>query len=160
MNANTPNSRRDSRSNHPDEIYSETAATLQPTNMTYDVRYVRRSDYIHAIVTGKNSRENFLRYTDDVLGECQRTQCRRILIEDKLAGPRMSEFEIFLVVTEASRRSLGFYDALAFVDEQIGEARYFAETVAVNRGIPIAVIQDVAQAEQWLLSPDPSARHE
>ena len=85
--------------------------------MTYDVKYVRRPDYIHAIVTGQNSRENFLHYTDDVLAECRRAQCRRTLIEDKLTGPRMSDGEIFIVATEASRRALGFYEALAFVDE-------------------------------------------
>ena len=124
--------------------------------MTYDVQFAHMPDYIHAIVTGQNSYDNFLRYTDEVLVECQRAECRRILIEDKLAGPRMTEGEIFIVVTDASRRAYGFYEALAFVDQQIGETRYFAETVAVNRGIPIAIFRDVAQAEEWLLSKEPS----
>ena len=137
-------------------IHSTMTATRLSSNMTYDVQYVRRPDYIHAIVTGQNSRENFLHYTDDVLAECRRAQCRRTLIEDKLTGPRMSDGEIFIVATEASRRALGFYEALAFVDEQIGETRYFAETVAVNRGIPIAVFHNVEEAERWLLSTNPS----
>lgn len=128
--------------------------------MTYDVQFVHMPDYIHAIVTGKNSRENFLGYIDDVLEESKRTQCRRILIEEKLAGPRLSESELFIVVDEASRRAFGFFDALAFVDEQIGETRYFAETVAVNRGIPIAIFRDVEQAEQWLHSTGPSSDQE
>ena len=120
--------------------------------MDYELKFAHRSGYLHATATGVNSTENFVRFTSEVLEECRRTQLRNVLIEDKLEGPRMSEMDVFLVVIEASKRAAGFYTALAYVDEKIGDARYFAETVAVNRGIPIAIFNNVADAEKWLLS--------
>lgn len=124
--------------------------------MDYEIEFVAKTGYVHAIVTGVNSTENFVRYTTDILDECKRTQNRRVLMEDRLEGPRMSEVDIYLVVIEASKRAAGFYTALAFVDERIGEVRYFAESVAINRGIPIALFSNVADAEEWLLSQDAS----
>ena len=120
--------------------------------MDYEIEFVSKSGYVHAIVTGVNSTENFVRFTTDILDECKRTENRRVLMEDKLEGPRMSEVDVYLVVIEASKRAAGHYTALAYVDERIGEVRYFAESVAVNRGIPMALFSNVEDAESWLLS--------
>jgi hypothetical protein len=45
--------------------------------------------------------------------------------------------------------------AIAYVDVNAeGNLMRFAQTVAVNRGLPIAVFPTVADAEKWLLSQD------
>jgi hypothetical protein len=56
------------------------------------------------------------------------------------------------VISEASERARGLLHALAFVDVNAqGPSMEFAETVAVNRGIPVAVFKTVAEARAWLL---------
>ena len=44
------------------------------------------------------------------------------------------------------------YKAIAFVDVNAeGDLMQFAQTTAVNRGIPVSLFSTVADAEQWLL---------
>jgi hypothetical protein len=43
-------------------------------------------------------------------------------------------------------------EAIAYVDVNgASDLMHFAETVAVNRGLPIAVFSTIADAETWLL---------
>jgi hypothetical protein len=58
--------------------------------------------------------------------------------------------EVFMIASEGSKRVLGEYDAIAYVDVYAGELLGFSETVAVNRGLPMAAFTSVADAEQWL----------
>jgi hypothetical protein len=45
--------------------------------------------------------------------------------------------------------------AIAYVDVNAdGDLMQFAETVAVNRMLPVAVFSNVADAEKWLLDKD------
>ena len=119
--------------------------------MAFDIQYQDRSGYIHAVVTGTNTPQSVFDYMSAIREQCERTDCYRVLIEEKLDGPRFDEMEIFSVITEGSPDALGFFEALAYVDEQQDfEVIKFAETVAVNRGIPIAVFSTVADAENWI----------
>ena len=104
-------------------------------------------------VTGSNSPESVVAYMNRVREECDARNCHRILIDEKLDGPRLDLMEIFALVTGGSSEALGFFDAIAYVDaQQDFEAVKFAETVAVNRGIPVAVFTSVEDAESWLLN--------
>ena len=67
-----------------------------------------------------------------------------------LEGPRLDVMEVFSLVSEGSMKALGKFDAIAYVDEQMGSMAEFAETVAVNRGMPIAVFDTVEEAKEWL----------
>ena len=119
--------------------------------MAFDIQYQDRSGYIHAVVTGTNTPQSVFDYMSAIREQCERRDCYRVLIEEKLDGPRFDEMEIFSVITEGSPDALGFFEALAYVDEQQDfEVIKFAETVAVNRGIPIAVFSTVADAENWI----------
>jgi hypothetical protein len=119
--------------------------------MAFNIEYLDRSGYLHAVVTGTNTPENVLHYMSAIRAECERTDCYRVLIEEKLDGPRFDEMEIFALITEGSPDALGFFEALAYVDEQQDfEVVKFAETVAVNRGIPIATFSSIADAENWI----------
>jgi len=118
--------------------------------VNYNVNFEKRSDYLHAIVTGENSLETVAQYFQDIRDECSRQDCFRVLIEERLEGPRLSAMDIFSIVSEGSMRALGEFEALAYVDEQMGEMGAFAETIAINRGMPLAVFDSVAKAEEWI----------
>jgi len=121
--------------------------------MTYQLRFDQKPGYLHAVVTGKNSRESVLRYVEEVGRECAARGCVRVLIEERLEGPRLGTTDIFRIATQGSQRARGALEALAFVDVN-AESRSmdFAETVAVNRGVPVRVFSTVDDAVSWLLA--------
>ena len=63
--------------------------------------------------------------------------------------------EVFSISSEGSMEVLGIFDAIAYVDEQMGEMRNFVETVAINRGLPIGAFATVQEAKAWLAAQQP-----
>jgi hypothetical protein len=130
--------------------------------MGYNLTIQQKPTYLHAVVTGDNNRENIVRYLEELLQECAARRCTKVLIEKRLEGPRLAISDIFDIISENARRALGMLRAIAYVDiYTTGEMLEFAETVAVNRALPLKVFATVAEAEEWLLSkgpgnPDPS----
>jgi len=121
--------------------------------MTYKVEINQKPGYLHAIVTGRNSKENVERYLEEIRGECKARTCFKVLIEERLDGPRLGTMDVFLIVAEQSEKARGTIRELAYVDVNAeGDLMQFAETVAVNRGIRVAVFSTVADAEGWLLT--------
>src|SRR5262245_21582990 len=121
------------------------------TSMTYKLTIDAKPTYLHAIVTGQNSRENVERYVEDVIRECIARNCFRVLIEERLEGPRKETTDVFHLVSEGSDRVHRLLRAIAYVDVNgEGNLMKFAETVAVNRGVPLAVFSTVVEAENWL----------
>ena len=118
--------------------------------MPYQITFENRSNYFHATVTGTNSSEVVLQYMTEVLQECTRQNCFRVLIEEILVGPRLNPMEIFSVMSEGSMKALGRFEAIAYVDEIMGDMAEFAENVAVNRGMPVSMFNDVDAAQKWL----------
>jgi hypothetical protein len=120
--------------------------------MIYELTIDQKPTYLHAIVTGHNSRENVARYLEEILRECIARKCFRVLIEERLEGPRLGTLDVFEIVSQGSNRALGILKAIAYVDVNAeGDLMQFAETVAVNRALPVTVFSTVADAERWLL---------
>ena len=125
--------------------------------MTYKLTIHQKSNYLHAIVTGPNNRENVQRYLQEVRGECIARSCYRVLVEERLEGPRIGAMDVFQIAAQGSSKASGTFQAIAYVDVNAdGDLMKFAETVAVNRGIPVAVFATVADAERWLLEGNPN----
>ena len=123
--------------------------------MTYKLTVHQKPTYLHIIVTGENSRENAAAYIDDMIHECAARKCSRVLIEERLIGPRLKTLDVFQIVSEGSRKARGILDTVAYVDVNAeGDLMHFAETVAVNRMVPMALFETVAEAKKWLLSKD------
>ena len=123
--------------------------------MSYKLTIHQKPAYLHAIVTGRNTRENVTRYLEEIHGECMTRNCFRVLVEERLEGPRLGTTDVFQIVSEGSSKAGGAYKAFAYVDVNAkGELMQFAETVAVNRGIPVVVFSTVADAEKCLLNED------
>ncbi|HNZ32253.1 MAG TPA: hypothetical protein PKJ25_09170 [Smithellaceae bacterium] len=119
--------------------------------MTYQLTVSQNPAYLHIIVTGQNSVENVLKYFEDIHLECTVRNCFSILIEERLDGPRLSTINIFNIVQNESIRSRGFFKVIAYVDVNGNyDSMKFAETVAVNRGLPVAVFQTIAEAQKWM----------
>lgn len=118
--------------------------------MSYEIAFEEKPNYLHVTVTGENSRENVAAYLADLRNECKKRDCYRVLVEERLVGPRLDVMDVFAIASEGSIDALGEVEAIAYVDAHAGDLMGFAETVAVNRGMPVAVFHTVADAEQWL----------
>lgn len=94
--------------------------------------------------------ENVTAYLAEMREECQKRDCFRVLLEERLEGPRLGTMDVFKIASEGSIGVLGMYEAIAYVDVYAGDLLEFIETVAVNRGLPIATFTSVSDAEQWL----------
>jgi hypothetical protein len=119
--------------------------------MTYEINFTQKPGYIHATISGTNSLDTVRRYLDDIKQKCTASKCFRVLVEERLEGPRLDAIEVFSLVSQGSIESLGKFEAIAYVDEKMGEMGEFAETIAVNRGMPLAVFNNTADATEWLL---------
>jgi hypothetical protein len=123
--------------------------------MTYKLAIYQKPTYLHAVVTGQNSRKNVERYLAEILRECTARNCFRVLIEERLEGPRLQTGDVFEIATEGSLKAGGKMRAIAYVDVNAeGALMHFAETVGVNRNLPVTVFSNVADAERWLLRAD------
>ena len=121
----------------------------------YELTIDQKPTYLHAIVTGRNSREHVARYLEEILYECIARRCFRVLIEERLEGPRLGTLAVFQIASEGSSRAVGMLKAIAYVDVNAeGDLMQFAETVAVNRALPVTAFSTVADAEKWLLDED------
>ena len=119
--------------------------------MPYQLHLTQEPGFLHAVVTGQNDAETVARYLEELRRECIARQCFRLLIEERLEGPRLGTFPVYKVVSEGSERARGLLRAIAYVDVNgEGHLMQFAETVGLNRGLPIAVFATVAQARAWL----------
>ena len=129
--------------------------------MSYTLTIHQKPTYLHAIVTGLNSRETVQRYLQELRTECIARGCFRLLLEEHLEGPRLGLMDVFMIASEGSTQVSGVFKAFAYVDANAqGDLMQFAETVAVNRRVPVAVFSNVADAEQWLLNerrPEPAS---
>ena len=109
--------------------------------------------FLHAIVTGVNSKENVVRYLEEVQRECMTRGYTRVLIEEHFKGPRLDTLSVFQVAARGSSGIKHSFEAIAYVDANAeGDLMEFAETVAVNRDLPVAVFASVKDAKNWLLS--------
>jgi hypothetical protein len=120
--------------------------------LSYKLTITQKPTYLHAVVTGVNDKENVARYLEEIQRECTVRNCFRVLIEERLEGPRLSTMGVFQIASEGSSRVQRPFEAIAYVDLNAeGDLMKFAETVAVNRGLPVRVFSSVSEAEKWLL---------
>ena len=120
--------------------------------MSYKLTVHPQPGYLHVIVIGANTRENVMRYMEEVVRECTLRQCFRVLVEERLEGPRLGTLEVFEMVSTGSTRFVRTLKAMAYVDVNARdqEMMQFAENVAVNRAFPVRVFPTVVAAERWL----------
>jgi hypothetical protein len=127
--------------------------------MTYQLTIEQKPTFLHATVTGQNSRATVMQYLKEILDECRARNCFRVLIEERLEGPRLGTTDVFRIASDEGRMALGIVKAIAYVDVNAqGDLMQFAETVATNRGLRLHVFRTVPEAEKWLVDQDRSPR--
>jgi hypothetical protein len=120
--------------------------------VSYALTIIQQRGFLHVMVTGQNSVETVGDYIRAVVRECATRQCHRVLIEERLVGPRLGMVDVFTLLSEIVEKFRGALKSIALVDINAqGGTMRFAEDVAVNRGAPFRVFPSVAAAEQWLL---------
>ena len=62
--------------------------------MSYTLTIHQKPTYLHAIVTGLNSRETVQRYLQELRTECLARACFRLLLEEHLEGPRLGSMVV------------------------------------------------------------------
>jgi hypothetical protein len=120
--------------------------------MDYHLTITERVSYLHAAVSGPDTRENVLRFLKETYEACVARGKTSVLLEMAFTGPGLDTPSIFSVIAErsgdgAKLRRIAYVDLSEARDE--AKAR-FAETVAVNRGVNVRLFRDVAEAEKWL----------
>jgi hypothetical protein len=124
--------------------------------MSFQLQLTQKPTYLHAVVTGPNTRENVSGYLLALLRECEARQCFNVLIEERLTGRRLETWDVYQIASENSALARGVFHAIAFVDVNAsGDLMRFAETVANNRGVPMHLFPTVAEAEAWLAGKPP-----
>lgn len=119
--------------------------------MSFEMTLAEKPGYLHAIVTGKNTLENVAAYMTQLRETCVARGIDRVLIEERLTGRRLETWDVYQAASQGSARASGRFNAIAYVDVHAsGELMKFAETVAVNRGMPIRVFASVEEAEAWI----------
>ncbi len=121
--------------------------------MSYDLTIREADDWLHATVTGNNSIRNVEDYLQEIFQATRETDFSKLLIEERLEGPRLGTIEVFKVASKRAEESRGRTMIIAYVDIYAeGDLMAFAETVAKNRGSRVRVFANVAEAEEWLAS--------
>ena len=119
-------------------------------HMSYALTITGEPGYLHAVVTGMNSKENVIYYLKDLQRECVTRGCFRVLIEERLEGPRLRTLDVYQIAS-MSDRARAIVREIAYVDIHAdGDLMKFAETIAVNRGMPIRIFSNVDDAKTWL----------
>ena len=125
--------------------------------MDYKISFALHPDYLHATVTGMNTAENVASYLKDIIAESERTGCYRVLVDEQLEGPRLEASDVFEIASTGAIKALGLFQAVAYVDPHMGDMADFAETVAINRGMPVKFFTSVDRARAWLLRQEEGA---
>lgn len=122
--------------------------------MTYQLTFRQHPAYLHAVVTGENTRGNVMNYLNEIAKECESRDCRQVLIEERLEGARLGTLDVFEIASAGSEKMEYTFRAIAYVDVHAGPQMPFAETVAVNRGVPVRLFATVPEAAAWLVQLD------
>ena len=127
--------------------------------MPYSLTLDQKPTYLHVVVTGENSVANVERYLKELQRECTARGVSRVLIEERLEGPRLGAFEVFDIVSKGCAAFPPTLEAMVYVDVNAeGDLMRFAGDMAVTRGVPVRVFPTVLAAQHWLLHGDRPSR--
>jgi len=118
--------------------------------MSYQLTVEQRPGYVHARAEGERTPQNAQRFLRESFVACVNSGRTALLLEMNLSGPPLSTTAIFDVIAERAPDGMKL-DRIAYVDStrDLAEA-YFAETVAMNRGVNVRLFPNVAAAASWL----------
>ena len=130
--------------------------------MTHTLAVESKGSYLHCAVRGENGRETVLAYFHERKDACRARDCYRVLVEERLDGPRLPPQELLVLMAEVASWAGATFEALAYVDVHAATdtiARFAGRVV--EPGAAVGVFATVGEAERWLRGkvggPPPSA---
>jgi len=118
--------------------------------MTSQYLFEKKENYLLLIISGAYDKEDFMAYPTLISEECKKEKIDKVLVNGlSLSGTNVPTMDRFFVA-ENIANILGPKVKIAVVwpKEHINK---FAETVAVNRGSLIKVVDSIEAAQNWLL---------
>ena len=73
--------------------------------MTYTLSIERKPTHLHVVVTGENTRSNVLSYMEDVMRECEVTDCWYVLLEERLKARALARWTCSILLRNAAGHS-------------------------------------------------------
>ena len=122
--------------------------------MSYQLTIEERPTYIYARVDGDLDAANALRFLEEAYVACVRTGRSSLLLDMQLQGPDLNTTNVYEVISQRAADGTKLR-RIAYVPFQRDDRSmaYFAETVAINRGVNVRLFESVAAAERWLSEP-------
>ena len=127
--------------------------------MSYSLDIENKGEYLHAVVRGEKTLANVLSYFEEIYGACLLYHCSKVLIEERLDGPALDTFDIFVIVTKNYTKAKSIDLRLAFVDVHVDrdiQGLKFGENLAHIRGVNVKLFQqyNIDEMVAWLLLKD------
>jgi hypothetical protein len=119
--------------------------------MSYEVTITKKANFLHAIVSGKETLENLIAAWKEIAEACQGHKCKRILVDGCLDGPG-DTLDIYNLGNRFHELGipLGARIAMACKEEDVPKLS-FAEVVVKNRNpVTTKIFLNKDDAVQWL----------
>jgi hypothetical protein len=121
--------------------------------MSYQLTIEERPTYVHATAVGERTPANALRFLQEAYAACVKSGRSDLLLDMQFTGPALNTTSIYQVISDRvpngrNLRKIAYVDSSTAFDPGMP---YFAETVAVNRGVNVRLFQSVELAEKWLV---------
>ena len=119
--------------------------------MSFELTITKYPDWWHATVEGQNTPANVSTYMRELFEACVEGNCSKLLIEERLDGPRLGTIDVFDIASKRADDMRGVQMPIAYVDmNAAGDLMAFAEMVAKNHGSMVKVFTTLAEAEALL----------
>jgi hypothetical protein len=120
--------------------------------MAYTLDAEKRGSYLYITVTGENSPDTVMAYLSEIRDLCIKYSCPNVLVVENLAGPSLSTFNVFDIISKVSESTSQVVRQVGYVDlnpNHDADRLKFAENLAVNRGVFVNIFQTIQEAEKW-----------
>ena len=119
--------------------------------MPYTLSIESKGSYLHAVVRGTNDRETVIAYFSELREACAKRDCYRMLVEERLEGPRFPPEVLLPLMAEVVAMAGPTFETLAYVDVMaVTDSVLRLASQVVQPGARVGVFDTVAEAEAWL----------
>ena len=100
---------------------------------------------------GVNASTTVLEYFKEIRAACRARDCYRVIVEERLEGPRLPMTELHQLMTEVAALAGATFEVLAYVDvnAESDSVQRLAVQV-VQPGASVGVFTTVLEAERWM----------
>lgn len=121
----------------------------------YTLTVESKGSYLHAVVRGTNDRDTVIGYFTEIREACAKRDCYRVLVEERLEGPRFPPEVLLPLMAEVVAMAGPTFETLAYVDVMaVTDTVLRLASQVVQPGARVGVFDRVAEAEAWLTRHD------